>query len=785
MSLSHYQYRYDASSETREKETDWFLYLLLLAAVLCLPLVVQATAWFPEKDRLIWPALWAMLTGIVLAKSKAPGWLAWILSLILGTEYSLQFAGHILPGLDILVDDSVRAVGWAARMVRGNWALLQPWPFERTARILWERGSTMANNLTNWFQAVQTGTETRDVTFLLIGIVLLTWILVFNAAFALLRSRKAFIALLPLGAAVVANVSFTDIGMSYVHFYLGVTLFTLVRANVQRMESFWRRLHLDFSPELRRDATVAGGALSIVVLVMALIIPYMTYADAVWLFWDNFGPKLMEFYKDLDKAFAGRNPVPSPTPGKGRGLLPHRIGGEGTLGDDVVLLVQTSDPPPPLDEELEMLSGVDPSVFITKRYWRERTYDEYTGHGWDVGNRDTRRVRADEAWTEVNYPHDVVTQTIEVIQDNAGLAFTVNEPIKIVDADYQVIARGPGDLAAIEVNTDMYTVVSMAPNPTEQQLQEAEGPYPDWVSQRFLSLPRSLPDRVRQEAERVVAAAGAKTRYEKARAIESYIRSFIYDLDVEPPSLDRDFVDYFLFEAQRGYCDYSASAMVVMLRAVGVAARYASGYNMGQYDHTLGAWVVREENAHAWAEVYFPGLGWVEFEPTPTQYIFDRGGSLYGSLSASGLTPLEKAPKRSLPPLWVWGVGLLLIVLFVVIWPPRYIRRRQTPPREVVWQTYDKLVRRARWAGLAPFGGQTPREYLRALAHEMERRADFAGAAAAEVSVLENAYLRARYSSAEISEEEGLRVQGAWRRLRGMLLRLMFVRPSTEPSRAL
>ena len=74
-------------------------------------------------------------------------------------------------------------------------------------------------------------------------------------------------------------------------------------------------------------------------------------------------------------------------------------------------------------------------------------------------------------------------------------------------------------------------------------------------------------------ARDVVEEAGAETRYEMARAIEAHIRQFDYDLDLEPPPLDTDFVDYFLFTAQRGYCDYSATAMVVMLRSLGVAAR--------------------------------------------------------------------------------------------------------------------------------------------------------------------------------------------------------------------
>ncbi len=777
MSMSHYHHREATSSD---KQTDWLLYALLAGAVLCLPLTIRATEWFPEANRLFWPVLWAMLLGILLARSTLPKLLSWALGLILGLEYSIQFAAQLLPRLDILVDDTVRAVGWFTQLLGGNVA--PPWPFARSATIFWERASLTIANVSSWYQAVQTGAETQDVTVMVLGVVLVTWILVFNAAFSLLRSGKPFVALMPLGAAVVSIVSFTYIGMSYVHAYLAITLFTLIRSNVQRMESFWRRLHLDFSPELRRDASIAGGALASIVLVVALILPYITYDDAVWFFWNNVGDSFMAFYDDLDRAFAGRNPVPSPTPGQDRGLAPHRIGAEGTLGEDVVLMVRTSDPVPPPEEEMEML-GMDYSQFVTKRYWRERTYDEYTGYGWDISTRNTLPMRANEPWTTIEYPHSVVTQTVQVIAPNAGLAFTVNEPVEILDADYRAIVRGANDLAAIEVNETTYTVVSWAPAPSAEQLQAAEDSYPDWVQERFLALPASVPERVRQEAERIVTEAGATTRYEKARAIEAHIRSFEYVLDIEPPSLDRDFVDYFLFDVQAGYCDYSASAMTVMLRSIGVAARYASGYNMGYFDDRLVSWVVSEQNAHAWTEVYFPGYGWVEFEPTPAQTIFERGfafGSDFRLPEPVG-TETEAAPL----PLWAWGAGLAALVLLVIVWPPRWFRRKQAEPREVVHQTYDKLVRRARWAGLAPFGGQTPREYLRALAYEMERRADFHGAAEENVRVLENVYLRARYGSGDITEDDSLLVQGAWRRLRGGLLRLVFVRPPREASRAL
>jgi len=83
-------------------------------------------------------------------------------------------------------------------------------------------------------------------------------------------------------------------------------------------------------------------------------------------------------------------------------------------------------------------------------------------------------------------------------------------------------------------------------------------------------------------------------------------------------------VDYFLFDVKQGYCDYYASAMVMMLRSIGIPARFVAGYAPGDYNSQTSAYVVLEQNAHAWVEVFFPSYGWVQFEPTASQPVLLR-----------------------------------------------------------------------------------------------------------------------------------------------------------------
>jgi transglutaminase-like putative cysteine protease len=528
---------------------------------------------------------------------------------------------------------------------------------------------------------------------------------------------------------------------------------------------------------------VAGGGAAVLILIVALLMPYVTYNDAVWFFWDRYGSTLKDFYDQLDRAFAGRNPVPEPTPG-GPGISGHSLRTTGTLSEDVVLIVETSDPAPPPPEELEMIldvEGATADMFVPRHYWRQRTYDLYTGHGWESSQREDQVLPAGQTWRDPSFPHTVLTQTYRLVRTPAGrssvLGYGVNEPVR-VESDYRVYTRGEGDLAAfslgpLDSEEPTYTVVSWVPDVYADTLQAAEGDYEAWIAERYLQLPDTLPARVRDLASQVVSEAEATTRHEMATAIERSIRALEYDLDLEPPPLDADVVDYFLFDAKRGYCDYSATAMVVMLRSLGVAARYASGYHMGSYDYGENGWVVKEANAHAWTEVYYPGIGWIEYEPTPSQRVFYRPPS---PSSVEGLSRVSAAQEtsRSRVPLWVWAAGLGVIVLFVGVWPPRWIRRARRDPRQRVWRTYGRLIRRARWAGLGPSGGQTPHEYLSALSRFIGDMSGQGGPTTDDLSLIERIYLRARYSHREVTEEEGDRVEGAWRRVRGVLTRFMF-----------
>ncbi|MHB8577500.1 MAG: transglutaminase domain-containing protein [Dehalococcoidia bacterium] len=160
-----------------------------------------------------------------------------------------------------------------------------------------------------------------------------------------------------------------------------------------------------------------------------------------------------------------------------------------------------------------------------------------------------------------------------------------------------------------------YTTTGLISNADAAALRAADAaPLPDWIRANYLQVPASLPDRVRELAAQLTV--GATTDYDRALAVQRYLRAMPYDESIAAPLPGEDGVDYLLFVARRGYCDYFASAMAMLLRTIHVPTRIVVGYVMHDMDRN-GLFQVRERDAHAWTEVFFPGFGWQRFDATP------------------------------------------------------------------------------------------------------------------------------------------------------------------------
>src|SRR5262249_6923729 len=151
--------------------------------------------------------------------------------------------------------------------------------------------------------------------------------------------------------------------------------------------------------------------------------------------------------------------------------------------------------------------------------------------------------------------------------------------------------------------------------PSPAELRTAGQNYPRQLAAVYLRLPAVDP-RVAQLAADVTAAG--KNNYDRASALENYLRTrYGYTLQL-PRTQPRDPIANFLFERKQGHCEYFASAMAVMLRTLDIPSRVVNGFRTDEFNDLTGNYVVRAKDAHAWVEAYFPGYGWQTFDPTPS-----------------------------------------------------------------------------------------------------------------------------------------------------------------------
>ncbi|HET7325044.1 MAG TPA: transglutaminaseTgpA domain-containing protein, partial [Halococcus sp.] len=245
-------------------------------------------------------------------------------------------------------------------------------------------------------------------------------------------------------------------------------------------------------------------------------------------------------------------------------------------------------------------------------YWRVAAYDRYTGQGW-VRTGDTRPYEGTLSGPPGNATTVEQTYEAEAPIEIMPVAWKPTA-LSDVSADVDVTNLGGIQPGSQLQPGETYSAESQRPLWTPNELRSAGQDYPESVENRYTQLPDSTPERVANATTRLTSRAD--NPYDKARIIEGWLqRSKTYSLNVSRPN--GNIADSFLFEMDEGYCTYFATTMVVMLRTQGIPARFVTGYTPGQRV-AENKWVVRGLDSHAWVEVYFPDVGWVRFDPTPS-----------------------------------------------------------------------------------------------------------------------------------------------------------------------
>lgn len=257
-------------------------------------------------------------------------------------------------------------------------------------------------------------------------------------------------------------------------------------------------------------------------------------------------------------------------------------------------------------------------------FWRGVALTGFTGRSW-YGTR--------SGWTELrpagqqtfllppsperlDRDHRLLRYRVLISDVPADVIFAAARPVELAGPFAAINVDGAGSIRRTQVGDGPveYSAVSDAGVVPPAQLRRDNARVPEAIAREDLELP-PLDPRIAALARRITASAS--NNYDRAFAVETYLRrNFGYTLNPQG-ILPSDPIGSFLFRSKEGYCAYFAAAMAVMLRTLGVPARVVNGFRTGEYNPVGRDFVVRARDAHSWVEVYFPGSGWATFDPTP------------------------------------------------------------------------------------------------------------------------------------------------------------------------
>ncbi|MDM8520306.1 DUF3488 and transglutaminase-like domain-containing protein [Anaerolineales bacterium HSG6] len=721
--------------------------VLSVTLVMIVTLGISATGWTKGVSIVTFAGVGATIISLMLIRSILSWWVAHLTSTIIGLGWCFWVTSRLLPA----------TYSWMER---------------------WE---VLMGRLQYWYwQAINGGTSYDNLMFVF-QMNLIIWLMVYLTLWLILRSGRVWQAIIPGGLVLLINLYYApqDITWWFIAYIL-VSLLLVIRFNLFRQELRWRAEGTFFRSDISFDFLRDGFILSMLVLGVAWFTPPLVDAKTLDVFdefqgsWQDIQRNWNRLYADLDY----RDPSALETFGTSLTL-----GGPRNLTDD-----------PVMDVKVEGLG----------RYWRAITYDQYDGGGWRSNDGDADSFGPDSTLAVPYYEaRQLITQTYIYHRQGSTVLYAMSNPVALnrsaratfnaLPADLTQRSSAPfwseGDTFAEEVTYmrsdavvnqgESYQVVSLSSQATIQQLGRAGTNYPNWVTDRYLQLPSSITPRTRELAQEVTASAD--NNFDKAVAVERYLRNEIsYNEKIAQPPTDVDKVDYILFTSKEGYCDYYASSMIVMLRSIGVPARFAVGFARGKFDSEKGAYHVINADAHSWVEVYFPQYGWIEFEPTSAQPVIirmDAPEDEDGTASGSN-TSLEERPERELPdppeniPIddeavlpnggpfiafgLPWGgqlqisqtvimgmVGFIMVAILLLGGGGIFLWQRQQTGNykaQSIFRIYQQLLRFSDWVGLPIQPEQTPFEHTHSLQTQFPTRQ-------AELSTITEEYVQQTFGT--------------------------------------
>lgn len=708
----------------------WLALLGFAAAAEAMAYSLAAARWQPGLTGLPWLVGLALALGFLFTRGRRVNWLLWGFGLLVGLVVSLQ-----LPASGFLAG----RVGWAVRLF------------------------VVVSQLVTWIQKSLGGRVTQEDVLISLAVAAFSYTWVYLSYLLTLRLRRGWLGMGLVAAPLFGNLMLKpSSGGSWLVLWAAGALAVLLGLELQRREQRYRRLGFAGWRRAGRLALVAGlGMAGLVAVVFAAAPPVKV------------NEKLNELYQKLN------GPIGQVARAYDQLGVPKQYDLSQIRFDTFQARLRFLGPFRP-GTQLVMKVHADRG-----RYQQGLVFDHYDHDGWTNTRFNTFETNSSDFSTvtgqqETSRDRDrqQIAEDVIAVRPAGALLFAPPQPL---GASVHLKGDGFGDLrATATVQPDqLYTAAALESEATAEALAAATGPIPPAVAQPFLQLPSDLPGRIKQLAQE--QTADKTTPYDKATALEAYLRTFPFDTETPPPPPGVDGVDWYLFDQRRGYSDYDSSAMAVMLRTLGIPSRVVAGYTPGQLDPTDGTYHITEKDTHTWTQAYFSGYGWIDFEPTPDNPPFPRAHNPRQQPTSGAASKPQPTPQQNATPTPGPGPGTspkptatggargsrlpwwLLLILAALVGGAAYVvsRLRGTPGARLA---YMRIALAGTLLGMRPRRWQTPQEYGRAL--QVRRRFD-SGATETIVGL----YNADRYGAQRLDERGNRRAWTAWLYLKGRLLR--------------
>ena len=586
-------------------------------------------------------------------KRPTPGW-DWITGIfifllmqvtaarLVTTDWAdyLYFA-ETLAALGVMLGLAVGASRFGRRagawLIVGYTVTILPWQISAASeqKLLLDRLLEVGRRLLISLGQFWARQPVKDSLFFVAIVCLAFWVLSVAAGYWAARHRNILVGIIPSGIILIVIQAYANYqlhGSWWLAVYLLIALLTIGRSYYLQSRQVWSQRRVYVNDEAWPN--ILGGLFTVVAaaIVLAWLFPTsISSVESATEAWTRITHGVRDRLSNAVTSLKG----PYGTPGLNFYGTSLALGQNAAQGDAPVFTVDVLQPP---ESNL-------------RYYWRGRAYDSYENGEWTISPASTLDFNPGSG--------DIKVADIED-RSEARLRFTLQLPAQSLiyapsqpvwldrpaSVDITPVEAGLHDILSWQANRNLsnggrYEVRAEIGNPNADQLRAAVAPYPQWVYKRYFQVPDNLRPEFEALAQRVTE--GQTTPYDKAVAITNYLRSNLqYSTSVPRTPEGRDPVEWVLFSYKKGFCNYYASAEVLMLRAVGIPARMAVGFAQGEYEN--GEYAVRRRDAHAWPEVFFPGFGWVEFEPTASQQALVRSDPS----AAAGAGPAGRPVRRPL-----------------------------------------------------------------------------------------------------------------------------------------